>query len=122
MPDSTMPQSHCRTHVHPALLSPACCPDAAAQVPAPEAFFGFKMGTDGRLADWASITKYFETVAAASPRVELVDVGPTTEGRRIIGAIISSPRTSRTCPPCRRATACSPIRGGSATKASGRPR
>jgi hypothetical protein len=63
---------------------------AAAQVPAPEAFFGFKMGTDGRLADWASITKYFETVAAASPRVELVDVGPTTEGRRIIGAIISS--------------------------------
>ena len=64
---------------------------SAAQVPAPEAFFGFKMGTDGRLADWASITKYFETVAAASPRVELVDVGPTTEGRRIIGAIISSP-------------------------------
>jgi hypothetical protein len=63
---------------------------AAAQVPAPEVFFGFKMGTDGRLADWASITKYFEAVAAASPRVELVDVGPTTEGRRIIGAVISS--------------------------------
>jgi hypothetical protein len=63
---------------------------AAAQVPAPEAFFGFKMGTDGKLADWPSITKYFETVAAASPRVELVDVGPTTEGRRIIGAVISS--------------------------------
>jgi len=63
---------------------------AAAQLPSPEAFFGFKMGTDGRLADWPSITKYFETVAAASPRVELVDIGPTTEGRRIIGAIISS--------------------------------
>ena len=63
---------------------------AAAQVPAPEAFFGFKMGADGKLADWPAITKYFETVAAASPRVELVDVGPTTEGRRIIGAIISS--------------------------------
>jgi hypothetical protein len=64
---------------------------AAAQVPTPEAFFGFKMGTDGKLADWPSIQKYFETVAAASPRVELVDVGPTTEGRRIIAAIISSP-------------------------------
>ena len=63
---------------------------AAAQVPSPEAFFGFKMGTDGKLADWPSITRYFETVAAASPRVELVDIGPTTEGRRIIGAIISS--------------------------------
>jgi hypothetical protein len=64
---------------------------AFAQVPTPEAFFGFKMGTDGKLADWPSIQKYFETVAAASPRVELVDVGPTTEGRRIIAAIISSP-------------------------------
>jgi hypothetical protein len=63
---------------------------AAAQVPAPEAFFGFKMGADGKLADWPSIAKYFETVAAASPRVELVDLGPTTEGRRMIGAIISS--------------------------------
>ena len=40
---------------------------AAAQVPAPEAFFGFKMGADGKLADWPAITKYFETVAAASP-------------------------------------------------------
>jgi hypothetical protein len=63
---------------------------AAAQVPAPEEFFGFKMGADGKLADWPSITRYFETVAAASPRVELADVGPTTEGRRIIAAIISS--------------------------------
>ena len=65
-------------------------PRAAAQVPTPEAFFGFKMGADGKLADWPSISRYFETVAAASPRVELVDVGPTTEGRRIIGAVISS--------------------------------
>ena len=64
---------------------------AAAQVPTPEAFFGFKMGADGKLADWPAIQKYFETVATASPRVELVDVGPTTEGRRIIAAIISSP-------------------------------
>jgi hypothetical protein len=71
---------------------------AAAQVPAPEAFFGFKMGADGRLADWPSITKYFETVAAASPRVELVDIGPTTEGRRMIGAIISSVDNIRNLP------------------------
>jgi len=71
---------------------------SAAQVPAPEAFFGFKMGADGKLADWAAITKYFETVAAASPRVEMVDVGPTTEGRRIIGAIISSADNIRNLP------------------------
>ena len=61
-----------------------------AQVPTPESFFGFQMGADGKLADWPSIRKYFETVATASPRVELVEVGPTTEGRRMIAAIISS--------------------------------
>ena len=59
-------------------------------MPTPEAFFGFKMGADGKLADWPRYQKYFETVAAASPRVEMVDVGPTTEGRRMIAAIISS--------------------------------
>ena len=68
---------------------------AVAQVPTPESFFGFRMGTDGRLADWPSIQRYFETVAKASDRVKLVDVGPTTEGRRIIGAIISAPENIR---------------------------
>jgi len=63
---------------------------SAQELPSPEAFFGFRMGADGRLADWPSIEKYFQTVAAASPRVELLDVGPTTEGRRIIAAAISS--------------------------------
>ena len=94
---------------------------AAAQVPSPEAFFGFKMGTDGRLADWPSITKYFETVAAASPRVELVDIGPTTEGRRIIGAIISSIDNIKNLPTLQIETACSRIPGSSPTIARCRP-
>lgn len=67
---------------------------AGAQTPAvqvPESFFGFRMGDDRELADWPSLQRYFETVAAASDRVELVDAGPTTEGRRLIAAIVSSP-------------------------------
>ena len=70
---------------------------AGAQAPvvtavqAPEAFFGHKMGADRELADWPSLQRYFETIAAASDRVELVDAGPTTEGRRLIAAIVSSP-------------------------------
>jgi hypothetical protein len=65
----------------------------SAQSPAiqtPEAAFGHKMGADRELADWPSLQRYFETVAAASDRVELVDAGPTTEGRRLIAAIVSS--------------------------------
>jgi hypothetical protein len=77
-------------------LTVLCAPVAAlAQVPTPESFFGFRMGADGRLAEWPAIQQYFETVATASPRVEMVDVGPTTEGRRMIAAIISSAENIR---------------------------
>ncbi|HNV01694.1 MAG TPA: M14 family metallopeptidase [Vicinamibacterales bacterium] len=71
---------------------------AAQEIPTPEAFFGFKMGDDGRLADWPSIEKYFRAVAASSPRVELIEVGPSTEGRRIIAAVISSTENIRDLP------------------------
>lgn len=60
-------------------------------VASPEAFFGFRMGTDGKLAGWAAIEKYFNETDTASDRVSLVEIGPTTEGRRLIGAIVSAP-------------------------------
>jgi hypothetical protein len=69
-------------------------PAAVAVVPAiasPEEFFGFRMGTDRELAAWPDIRKYFEAVATASDRVEIVDAGPTTDGNRLIAAIVSAP-------------------------------
>ena len=63
----------------------------AAQVPSPEAHFGFRMGADRQLADADAIERYFERVDAASDRVRLVDIGPTTQGRRTVAAIVSSP-------------------------------
>ena len=63
---------------------------AAAQVPTPDAHFGFRMGADRQLAAADAIEKYFEAVAAQSDRVELVDLGRTTDGNRTLGAIVSS--------------------------------
>src|SRR5262245_29131220 len=60
-------------------------------IQAPEPFFGFRMGEDRQLAGWPEIQKYFQTVAAESDRVELVDAGPSTDGNRLIAAVISSP-------------------------------
>lgn len=77
------------------VLAITCAAPAAAQIPTPEAFFGFRMGADGRIADWPSIVKYFQAVDAASDRVQLIDAGPTTEGRRMIAAIISAPHHIR---------------------------
>lgn len=75
-----------------AVAASASAPRAQAPaIPSPEAAFGHRMGADRELADWPSLQRYFESVAAASDRVELVDAGPTTEGRRLIAAIVSSP-------------------------------
>ena len=70
------------------LFLPLC---VSAQPPSPESYFGFRMGTDGRLASAEEIESYFERVAAASDRVRIVDIGPTTEGHRTIAAIVSAP-------------------------------
>src|SRR5688500_9781556 len=72
------------------LFSAATLAQSAATIQTPEAVFGHKMGADRELVDWPGLQRYFEHVAAASDRVELVDAGPTTEGRRLIAAIVSS--------------------------------
>lgn len=88
----------------PQLLVAQAVPVAApAALPSPEAFFGFKMGTDRELAGWSEIRKYFEAVAAASDRVEIVDAGPTTDGNRLLGAIISAPENISRLPAIRTA-------------------
>jgi hypothetical protein len=72
-------------------LAPALLP--AGPIPTPEAHFGFPMGADRHLVAWASVVSYFHELAAASPRVRLLELGPTTEGRPMIAAIIASPET-----------------------------
>lgn len=88
----------------PRLLCAQAVPIAApAALESPEAFFGFKMGAEGELAGWSDIQRYFETIAKASDRVELVDAGPTTDGHRLIGAIISAPENISRLPAIRAA-------------------
>lgn len=73
-------------------LAPLTQPAAAASaLISPTEFFGFRMGDDGRLAGWPVIERYFALVAEASDRVELVTMGESTEGRRMIAAIVSAP-------------------------------
>jgi zinc carboxypeptidase len=66
-----------------------------AEVPTPEAHFGFRMGANGQLASADGIERYFEAVASQSDRVKVVDLGATTEGHRTIAAIVSAPDNIR---------------------------
>ncbi len=75
-------------------LALAACTLAAQQtqpLPAPDAYFGFALGSDGNLAAADDIERYFQAVAAASDRVTLADLGPTTDGHRTVAAIVSAP-------------------------------
>ncbi len=65
----------------PALLS--------AQVPSPQSVLGFPVGADSQLADWGQIAGYFTRLAAASPRVRVDTLGPTTQGRPYLLVTIS---------------------------------
>ena len=71
---------------------------ARSTVPSPEEYFGFAMGTPRRLADWRQIVDYFRTVGAASPRVQVRQLGESTEGRPYLVATISSPETIANLP------------------------
>jgi hypothetical protein len=58
-------------------------------VPRPESVLGHTIGS--ALARHDLVVAWFEALAQASPRVELLDIGTTAEGRRQITALISSP-------------------------------
>ena len=62
-----------------------------ASLPTPESVLGFRVGDDFKLADYDDSIAYFRTLAAASDRIELREVGRSSEGRRWYMALISSP-------------------------------
>ena len=67
---------------------------AAAQttaLPSPEKFFGFRMGSDRKLAGWDKLHEYYQLLAKSSNKVKLVELGKSSEGRPYIALFISSP-------------------------------
>lgn len=62
-----------------------------AQVPSPESVLGYQAGADFHLASYDESLTYFRRLAEASDRVELMEVGRTSEGRPWYIALISSP-------------------------------
>ncbi len=61
-----------------------------AKIPSPEEFFGFKMGTDRKLARWEKIVDYFKTLESLSNKIKVYELGDSTMGNPFIMALISS--------------------------------
>ncbi|MHB8054633.1 MAG: M14 family metallopeptidase, partial [Candidatus Aminicenantales bacterium] len=56
----------------------------------PEAFLGFKVGADRKLADYEQIQAYFKKLAAESPKIRIETIGMTTLKRPMIMAVITA--------------------------------
>ncbi len=78
-----------------ALVAIAAAPQTVAQntVTTPEQFFGFRIGSDDKLARWDKIVEYMRQVAGATDRVRFRELGKSTNGNPFIALEISSPDT-----------------------------
>jgi Zinc carboxypeptidase len=68
---------------------------AAVDIPTPEAHFGFRVGSDRKLIEWADIVGYLRLVGERSPRVNVRELGKTTDGRPFLLLEIASEDTMR---------------------------
>ncbi|MEW4567113.1 M14 metallopeptidase family protein [Tautonia sp. JC769] len=78
------------------LLAMGAWPSVEAQertIPAPAQVLGFEPGADFRLAPWSDVVEYFQQVARTSDRVEVVEIGRSTQGRPFLAAVVSSEET-----------------------------
>lgn len=66
------------------------------QITSPEAFFGFQLGSDRKMARWNQIVDYFRLLEEQSDKIQVIDMGPSTEGHPFLFVIISSPENLAT--------------------------
>ncbi len=74
-----------------ALANPRTSEGAAQGIAPPESYFGFRLGSDYKLADYHQIIAYFKQLDAASDRLQMQNLGKTTAGNDLYVAIISAP-------------------------------
>ncbi len=74
-------------HIAPPLTA------APQAIQTPEAFAGFRIGSDSKLVGWERIVEYMRLVADQSPRVSFRELGKSTNGLPFIAVEITAPDT-----------------------------
>src|SRR5881296_4068554 len=70
-------------------------PVTAPRIPTPRSVLGFEPGDDRKLADWPTLVRYYQALAAASNRMRYRELGKTTLGAPFVALVISSPQNLR---------------------------
>src|ERR1700742_4901580 len=66
-------------------------PAQAAPIPAPKQYFGFELGTTGKLARFSKIQQYLKLIGDNSNRADYLNLGTTTNGNEMPLLHVSSP-------------------------------
>lgn len=66
-----------------------------AGVPSPKDVLGYHIGTPKKLTRTMEIYKYYRELAAKSPRVKVINIGQTDEGRECLIVIVANEETIR---------------------------
>ncbi len=82
-------------HLAPVLAAACGAVPAAAQVPTPSDVFGFRVGTDYKVADYEQMQEYYRRLDAASDRVQLTEIGRSGTGEPMLLLFISSEQNMR---------------------------
>ena len=76
--------------------APPPAPHSSAQrIPTPRSVLGFEPGDDRKLADWQTLVRYYQALAAASDRMRYHELGHSTLGAPFVALVVSSPQNLR---------------------------
>ncbi|MGE5362341.1 MAG: M14 family zinc carboxypeptidase, partial [Bacteroidales bacterium] len=78
-----------------ALLLATAGAQGQGKVTPPKEQFGFNIGDDYQLVNYTQLVAYWTKLAQQSPRMKLVEIGKTAEGRTMVMAIITSPENHK---------------------------
>ena len=67
----------------------------APKITTPKEAFGFNIGDDYQVANYTQLEAHWKKLAAESPRLKLVDIGATEEGRHQYMMIVTSPENHK---------------------------
>ncbi len=74
-----------------AILTSATAAAAQDKITTPKEQFGFNIGDDYQLANYAQLVEYWRKLERESDRLVLFGMGPTEEGREMLLAVVTSP-------------------------------
>jgi hypothetical protein len=64
-------------------------------IPSPKEVLGHHVGAPKELTYYADILRYYRALAAATPRVKVMTIGKTDEGRDYVVVVVASPETMK---------------------------